>query len=60
MYEIEGLNVKRDKGKWIVSDDTRNFKIDAKTLEVDQDWFCSYEVIVRILSVLSADKQLEE
>ena len=60
MYNVEGLIINKEGNAWIVSDGDRQFKIDALTGEVDQDWFCSYETIKRILSILDADKQLTD
>jgi hypothetical protein len=62
MYNIDGLEIKQEKGIWIVSETidvvTRSFTING--LEPSQDWFCPYETIKRILAVLVADKQLSE
>lgn len=58
MYNVEGLTVIKEGKDWIVTDGERQFKINASTLEVEQSWFCSFETIKRILSILDADKQL--
>jgi hypothetical protein len=58
MYEIEGLKIIKEGFDWVVSDEERSFKIDGNTLEPSSDWFCSYETIKRVISVLNADKQL--
>lgn len=60
MYNVEGLTITKESTDWIVSDGERSFKIDVTTLEVEQSWFCSYEAIKRILSILDADKQLAD
>lgn len=58
MFNIEGLKVFKEGDEWIVTDDIREFKINSETLEPSEDWFCSYEVIKRILSVIEADNKL--
>lgn len=61
MYNIENLEVERTGTTFTVTDvQGRSFKIDAITAEPDEDWFCSYELIKRIIEVVQADHKFEE
>ena len=59
MYEIDDLQIRKEGNGWRVVDELsdRTFTI-SSDLVPSPDWFCSYETIKRILSILNAEKEL--
>jgi hypothetical protein len=56
---INGLEVKKDKKDFIISDDSRSFKIYSNG-DVESTWFCSYPVLLEILDYIESLNIVEE